>query len=138
MLRNQFILYIYISIPQTHDFSPVLSGCTGEFFLVLFKSEIWNDLWEVNQKIVFELKAELANYPERRLKEIISWILGKSNRVPLEAKTKIRVFYDYFVDFTKYDYLDTKYGIRYCFVEEEIHFTRESNGELWGIIRQVL
>jgi len=90
----------------------------------------------VKKKIVFQLEVIPSGYPEHRLKEIINWILSKSNKVPLEAKTKIRMFYSYFVDFMKWDQIDMRYGITFCFVDEEIHFTREVTGELWGIVKE--
>ncbi len=86
----------------------------------------------MDQKIKFELLVKCEGYSEFRLREIIQWILGPSNKVPLDAKTKIRVFYDYFTDFMKYDAIDTKYGIRYWFEEDEIHFQREAGKVLWG------
>ena len=87
----------------------------------------------MKKKIVFELVVEKCDgYPEYRLKELIDWTLGKTTKVPLEVKTQIRYFYDYFTDFMKWEAVDQKYGIKYWFEGDEIHFQREATGELWG------
>jgi hypothetical protein len=90
----------------------------------------------MKRKIVVIHHIVPVGYSEYRLKGILEYILGKSNKVPLEAKTKIRLFYDYFVDFMKYETIDQKYGIIYWFEEDEVFFKKESTGELWATVME--
>ncbi len=59
------------------------------------------------------------------MKLIVRW-----HRTPFEARTDIRKFYDYFLEWFKFD--DDPYGITATFENETIIFRQDKTGLVWA------